>query len=297
MTGMATLGVCAIFKNEAPNLAEWLRFHRLVGVERFYLYNNDSSDDWKQAIYDSGEVRDVTVIHAPGRERQVPAYGDCHTRFGPSTRWIAYIDCDEFLFPTDCGDLRTLLADYEKHPGLVANWMMFGSSGYRERPEGLTTQRYTRRGRSGFVVGNPVFLRAPGLDPSVSSSYRPMNTHVKTIAQSARAVRPLSPHHFEFRDGAPAVNESGEPVPIYWSDRISVERLRINHYWSKSLAELERKTARGYACAGRGVSQRYASDIERLMNVEIDTTIFPLARRLPGWDPMFGAVARQAASA
>ena len=39
------LAVCAIYRNEAPYLREWIEFHRLVGVERFFLYNNESTDD------------------------------------------------------------------------------------------------------------------------------------------------------------------------------------------------------------------------------------------------------------
>ncbi|MFM6204524.1 glycosyltransferase family 92 protein, partial [Planktothrix sp.] len=38
------LSVCAIIKDEASYLIEWLEFHKLVGVERFYLYNNNSTD-------------------------------------------------------------------------------------------------------------------------------------------------------------------------------------------------------------------------------------------------------------
>src|SRR6185312_2800453 len=34
------LAACAIYRDEAEYLAEWLEFHRLVGFERFYLYNN-----------------------------------------------------------------------------------------------------------------------------------------------------------------------------------------------------------------------------------------------------------------
>lgn len=38
------LAVCAIFKDEAAYLREWLDFHLLMGVEHFYLYDNGSSD-------------------------------------------------------------------------------------------------------------------------------------------------------------------------------------------------------------------------------------------------------------
>ncbi|MGE0725474.1 MAG: glycosyltransferase family 2 protein [Alphaproteobacteria bacterium] len=283
------LALCAIFKDEAPNLAEWLSFHHQVGVERFFLYDNESSDGWKDAIIASGLARHVEVTPTLGKAMQLTAYLDCLRRHGADARWIAFVDCDEFLFPTDGGDLRMLLRDYADQPALAANWVLFGSSGHRERPPGLVSQRYVRRGRMGVVLGHSSFLRAPGLDPTLSASYRPMNTHVKAIVQPARTIRPLSPHHFEYRDGALAVGEGGDPVDGPWSGHIAVERVRINHYWSKSVAELERKTARGYACAGGGVSDRYAASLERLLNAEVDTTIFPLARHLPGWSDELAA--------
>jgi hypothetical protein len=34
---MSYLSICAMYRNEAPYLREWVAFHRLMGVERFYL--------------------------------------------------------------------------------------------------------------------------------------------------------------------------------------------------------------------------------------------------------------------
>jgi len=39
------LSICAIRKNEAPYLVEWIEFHQIVGVERFYLYDIGLSTD------------------------------------------------------------------------------------------------------------------------------------------------------------------------------------------------------------------------------------------------------------
>lgn len=44
------VSVCAIFKNEAPYLKEWIEFNRIVGVEHFYLYNNNSEDNYEEII-------------------------------------------------------------------------------------------------------------------------------------------------------------------------------------------------------------------------------------------------------
>ena len=41
--------VCAV-KNEADDLLEWLHFHRLAGVDHFYLYDNESTDETRTVI-------------------------------------------------------------------------------------------------------------------------------------------------------------------------------------------------------------------------------------------------------
>ena len=282
MTTRATLAIGAIFRNEASYLAEWIAFHRLVGVERFFLYDNRSTDDWLGAIEASGAADAVTVTPWPFEPGQGPAYQHCLQSFGADAEWIAFIDCDEFLFATDGTDLRVALQDYADHPALAVNWLEYGSSGIRKRPAGPVTRHYVRRGPIDVVAGVPGLERAPGLDPENPASYRPQFTHIKSIVRPARTIRPLTPHAFAYRDGARAVNEEGRPVDGSWSDRVSVDRFRLNHYWSKSLEELAEKVARGFA-TGASMSLEMALAKELLLNEEMDTSIFPIARQLPGW--------------
>ena len=47
---MLKIAVCAIFKDEGPYLLEWLAFHKLIGVDLFFLYDNDSSDGGSDII-------------------------------------------------------------------------------------------------------------------------------------------------------------------------------------------------------------------------------------------------------
>ena len=44
------LAIVAIFKDEGKYLKEWLDYHLLAGVDHFYLYNNDSSDDYAEVL-------------------------------------------------------------------------------------------------------------------------------------------------------------------------------------------------------------------------------------------------------
>ena len=39
------LAIAAIFKHENDYLQEWIEFHRLVGFDHFFLYDNDGSEE------------------------------------------------------------------------------------------------------------------------------------------------------------------------------------------------------------------------------------------------------------
>lgn len=47
---MAYLSICATFKDEAPYIPEWIEFHRRVGVEHFFLYDNLSTDRSREVL-------------------------------------------------------------------------------------------------------------------------------------------------------------------------------------------------------------------------------------------------------
>lgn len=49
----------AIFRNGARYLPEWIEFHSRR-VERFYIYENNSTDDWEAAI---APFSDIVELH------------------------------------------------------------------------------------------------------------------------------------------------------------------------------------------------------------------------------------------
>ena len=44
------LAVCAIAKNEGPYFQEWIEWHRKQGVEKFYIYDNESTDGTREVL-------------------------------------------------------------------------------------------------------------------------------------------------------------------------------------------------------------------------------------------------------
>ena len=69
---MYELSACAVIKNEAKYIKEWIEFHRIVGVEHFYLYNNGSTDRIYKVLRPYIRQGIVTLVEWPERIKNVP---------------------------------------------------------------------------------------------------------------------------------------------------------------------------------------------------------------------------------
>jgi hypothetical protein len=222
----AYLAICAIYRDEAPYLREWVAFHRLVGVDRFFLYNNRSIDSHEEALAPFVGDGTVLVHDWPIYPAQIQAYDHCLKTHQDDARWIAFIDLDEFLFSPTGRPVSEILPEFEQWPGVGVNWAVFGPSGHRARPVGLVTESYTRR-----------------------TADAGMNRHIKSIVDPKRVRGFSMPHFFMYTDG-PAVNENARPItgpPFSMTEDVSFARLRVNHYATKSEEEYRRKLTRGPA--------------------------------------------------
>jgi hypothetical protein len=220
------LAVCAIFRDEARYLAEWVAFHRIQGVERFYLYDNLSEDDWRAELAPEIDAGIVEVTHWPPEPGQMSAYEDCLGRHREEARWIAMIDIDEFLFSPTGAPLPEVLRGFDTHPAVAVNRRFFGSNGHRRPADGLVTENYPMRARDDDWT----------------------NLLVKSIVYPRMTVGSHSAHTFRLR-GVP-VGEDGLPVPKATREPATAELLRINHYYAKSEEEFERKSVAPRADSG-----------------------------------------------
>jgi hypothetical protein len=220
------LAVCAIFRDEARYLAEWVAFHRVQGVERFYLYDNLSEDDWRSELAPEIEAGIVEVTRWPPEPGQMPAYDDCLERHRDEARWIAMIDIDEFLFSPTGAPLPEVLCRFDTHPAVAVNRRFFGTNGHQRPAEGLVTESYPMRVRDDDWT----------------------NLLVKSIVYPRMTVGSHSAHTFRLR-GVP-VGEDGLPVPTATREPATAELLRINHYYAKSEEEFQRKSVTPRADSG-----------------------------------------------
>ena len=72
------VGICAIIKDcYEPYLKEWLNYHREIGVEQFYIYDNESAVPITGVLSGTGYCDDVHVETITGTVKQFAAYHKC----------------------------------------------------------------------------------------------------------------------------------------------------------------------------------------------------------------------------
>lgn len=238
------LAFAAIVKNESPYIEEWIKFHQLVGVEKFYIYDNDSEDELKEKLQSYIDTGLVEYTYFPGIKMQVEAYKDATKKHKEECKYLGFIDLDEFVIPVEnknlVESLDEIMALNENAAGVAINWRIYGSSGLVEKQDGLVIENYRYRAENDFKVNN----------------------HIKTIC-NPRMVEDIKKSHFpKYKEGMYNINENGTPVLGPFNPNGSCKKIRINHYFTKSKEEYIAKMNRGKADAldKRNIEEFYAHD-------------------------------------
>lgn len=223
----------AIAKNEGLYIREWIAYHRIAGVQKFIIYDNGSTDNMKEVLTPYIESGVVEYVYLPGRAKQLDAYYDALRRYRKRARLMGFFDLDEFVVAVENGKkiedtVWDILKEQKKAAGVAINWYVYGSSGHEHRPSGLVIENYLYRAEDTYE-----------------------NNHcVKTIA-NPRLVKAFifDPHTPTYYYGYHSVTEKGHIVEGPWNDypNNSYERIRVNHYYCKSVDEGKIKFERGLA--------------------------------------------------
>jgi len=214
------LAICAIFRDEAPYLQEWIEFHRMLGVQHFYLFNNLSSDNYKLVLAPYIKKKIVEVVDWTYKYHditrwspiQCSAYGTAIIEVKDKVKWLAILDIDEFLFPTQGNNLVEFLKEYEEFGAVAVNWQMYGTSNVAKIPEGK-------------LLIETLLYKAP-------KEYGE-NALIKSIVRPDRVKSCESPHCCYLLQPYSQVNENKEPFEGTTSPYVSIDKIRINHYWTR----------------------------------------------------------------
>ena len=229
------VSICAIFKDEAIYFEEWIEYHKLLGIDHFFLYNNFSSDNFNEILKPYIDSELVTLIDWPVKYGQGKAYEHCYFNYHDCTNWIAFLDIDEFICPKWDLTINSWLVNYKKYPSVAVYWKMFGTSGRICRSQSsLVTEDFINCWPNYSDVTKIFF----------NTNFRVSNfSDMHTMSGLIRV--------FTFDIVIPPVNEFHKFLKYGIYIRTGLRSLKsftlqINHYWSKSLHDYEtRKSIRG----------------------------------------------------
>lgn len=215
---MRYISLAAFVRNEALYLEEWVKFHSGIGIEHFYLYENDSTDNTVEIIKELSLRYPITTHTISGEYKLAVAYNECLKTYRRASRWIAFLDCDEFLVTKE--PLHKLMRTYEMYPGLTVHWRLFGSNGHKTYTPIPVVERFIRRDSAVSYVCKSI------IDPLRSGDCY---------------------HSHRFRHYGYPVDEHCVPITtvVARTDTVTADIIQVNHYAVKSYEEcIKRRSAR-----------------------------------------------------
>lgn len=225
------VSICSIFKNEAQYLREWIEFHRIIGVEHFYMYNNNSSDDYLTVLKQYIDCGLVTLIEWPQNQAQMQAYKDAIKKFAHESEWIGFIDIDEFVVPNTVNHIYDFLKRFKNRPSVLIYWQLFGSSGYIMRDKkSLVTEDFVVCWPKYYRIGKCFYNTNYGIDMKCSENAVMHHSLWGRIGKTN--IPPVNPY---------------DEIAFYNRHVVKAGRMpvQINHYFTKSYDEYKEKQSKG----------------------------------------------------
>jgi hypothetical protein len=243
----SSLAICIIVRNEATYILEWLAYHRVIGVQEFYFFDHESTDETSAILSHleaEGMLTRIPWVVGEHTSPQFSAYKHMLSNVNVSSEFIAFIDADEFITLVTHESIAEYLSEVPREAGAIAiNQRVFGSSGHRERGPGLVIERFPRCAPADYEE----------------------NRWFKSICRKGCATDLDNSHQFRLVNGQyfngnldPWANP---PEPAGKSNAIAFKKIMINHYLLKSWEEFLAKRVKGAVSVPRGMKgNRYRDD-------------------------------------
>lgn len=202
--------ITSIQQNRCPWIVEWIAFHLMVGFDKIIIYSHKSTDGMDEILAKLTIGYPIIAYQLGDVERpQLAAYKHSWDNHGDSIDWMAFIDGDEFLFPTQADNIADALAPFKAMPlsALAVYWKIYGSNGHIKDPGGLLLEKFPRHSRDDFHD----------------------NKHVKSIVRGGECIDGFTSHLFKTQMGT--FDENMREVTFGKTNYApTYGHFRINHY-------------------------------------------------------------------
>lgn len=198
-----SIGLITRFKNERHILYEWVHHHFDEGIDKIYLINDNSDDNflennlWLNEYIDIGRI----VLLKSKSRKQKDDYNN-FIKLIKNNKWIIQLDMDEFIFTPQKKQLKLLLNnELNNYDYIRIKWKLF-SHRCLEQPKS--------------VIENNIFTHKSKKDPTSP-------TGIKCIGKTENIIK-LNIHEFSF-------NKKINQLKLFNSHN---NLIQLNHYKTQS---------------------------------------------------------------
>ena len=226
--------VCLLIKDENDFLEEWLDNYWNIGVEHFYIYDNNSKIPVKETI---SKIKDGfyvnkcdVILFTEYKHMQYDCYKNCLINYGQESRWIGFLDTDEFVEFTDgTTDIKDFLKEFESNLGVWIPWETYGANGHVERPIGGMRENYTKPIISPYGLWGKIFIQTALIQRMYVHGADSVGYYYPIVTQEYKLL---------FETYTDTCNRMEDGENIY-------PRVKINHYMTRSYQDWVEKMSRG----------------------------------------------------
>lgn len=203
------IALVCIAKNEENYIKEWVTYHKKLGFDDIFIYQND----WRW----DDEIENVHKLIMDGVNKQRSAYNHFITNF-TDYNWAAFFDVDEFLVLKQHKTIKEFIGEYSDYNAIGINWVLFGNNGHENFDGNYSViNRFTMRQKD-------------------------VNEHIKSIVKLDKHVI-MDVHN----PNCSWVNTNKELCTGPFNFNKLDDVAQINHYFCKSRLEFQLKCSRGRA--------------------------------------------------
>jgi hypothetical protein len=222
-----------LIKDENEYINEWLKWHIDIGFEHFYIYDNGSKTPIQESVEEQYLPLCTFIDYSSGYSCLQPdCYNHALNNYGPFTKWLAFIDTDEFIRTIDGKKINDFLKEFEEFDGLYVKWIMYNANGLYYKDNRPQRERFTQ-----------------------ISSYDEWKPCGKSIIQPSK-IKIMGTHFPAGVIGQYKMVDSNKNLKRTGLESFSdEEKIVIDHYFTRSFEEWQEKAARG-SCDPR-VDRKY----------------------------------------
>ena len=230
--------ILAVFKNEGHIIREWVQHYRKRGIEKIFLINDNSTDNFYSEIEDFIKEGYVTLknvdkkdnVQDPGRQELL--YNKYFHNIIDKTEWVGVLDLDEFVYSPDNTNINDILRKYDNQDiqELIIDWYWFGSNGFKQQPNKVVDN---------FIKRGKYLSREYNVGPSYTSF------HTCKCFMKTKILYSFGIHHSNFSYNKGIFRSEGQNFDGFNVRCSDKNELFINHYNIQSEEAYKRKILKG----------------------------------------------------